>query len=96
MFLQKKLLQVESLEKQATGGGVDNSVTADKPRAANKNSHRDTLSRWCESSVLVNLIKSLTTYDYDNKSFYHAQVTDEISFALYVMYGLYQLYILLL
>ncbi|PON83420.1 hypothetical protein TorRG33x02_208350 [Trema orientale] len=76
MFLQKKLVQVESVEKQApdSRGRLENSVSADKPKAANLYDHREILSKWCQSSVLVNLIKSLTTYDYDNKSFYHAQV----------------------
>ena len=87
MFLRKKLLQVESLEKQEpdSRGTVENSVNADKPKAANLYNHRDILSTWCQSSVLVNLIKSLTSYDYDNKSFYHAQVTVEFFFAFHLM-----------
>ncbi|XP_062082237.1 uncharacterized protein LOC133788686 isoform X2 [Humulus lupulus] len=77
MFLQKKLSQVESLEKPApeSKGRVENSGGTDKPKAANLYDHRDVLSTWCQGSVLVNLIKSLTTYEYDNKSFYHAEVS---------------------
>ncbi|XP_062085681.1 uncharacterized protein LOC133791781 [Humulus lupulus] len=77
MFLQKKLSQVESLEKPApkSKGRVENSGGTDKPKAANLYDHRDVLSTWCQGSDLVNLIKSLATYEYDNKSFYHAEVS---------------------
>ncbi|XP_062115103.1 uncharacterized protein LOC133829324 isoform X2 [Humulus lupulus] len=77
MFLQKKLSLVESLEKPApeSKGRVENSGGTDKPKAANLYDRRDVLSTWCRGFILVNLIKSLTTYEYDNKSFYHAEVS---------------------
>uniref|UniRef100_A0A803NF80 Nucleoporin NUP188 homolog n=1 Tax=Cannabis sativa TaxID=3483 RepID=A0A803NF80_CANSA len=71
MFLQKKLSQVESQKKQVP----ESKGSFDKSKAANLYDHRDVLSTWCHGSVLVNLIKLLTTYDYDNKSFYHAEVS---------------------
>lgn len=82
MFLQKKMLHVESVAKQApeSRGRVENSVNTEKSKAANLRDLKDILSTWCKNSVLVYLIKSLT-HDYSDDSFYRAKVTIEIPFA---------------
>lgn len=85
MFLQKKLLDVEPLAKQAleSRDRVENSVSAEKSEATNQYHHSDILSLWCRTSVLANLIKSLASYDYDNQSYFLPKVTfSETIFAL--------------
>ena len=83
MFLKKKLLHTESLAKEAPESkGVENSVSVKKSKATNLCDHKDILSTWCQSSVLVNLINSLT-YDYDDDSFYRAKVSTDKFFTLF-------------
>lgn len=77
MFLQKKLLDVEPLAKQApeSRDRVENSISTKKSNATNLCDQRNILSSWFRTSVLDNLIKSLASYDYDNESYFLAKVT---------------------
>nr|XP_024933206.2 uncharacterized protein LOC107427578 isoform X2 [Ziziphus jujuba var. spinosa] len=76
MFLQKKLLDVEPLAKQApeSRDRVENSISTKKSNATNLCDQRNILSSWFRTSVLDNLIKSLASYDYDNESYFLAKV----------------------
>lgn len=82
LFLKKKLLHVESLVKQATGtnGGLESAASAELSKPVNDSDLKDILSSWCQSSVLVSLIKSYTSCAYDNEILFHAKVTIQIVF----------------
>ncbi|KAL5561138.1 hypothetical protein UlMin_030885 [Ulmus minor] len=79
MFLQKKLVHVESQAKQApeSGGRVESLVSNEKSKSPILCHPNEVLSTWCQGSVLINLIKSLA-YDYDNESYFHAKVASSL------------------
>lgn len=84
IFLQKKLLDVELLAKQASESRdrVENSISAKKSNATILCDHKNILSSWCQTPVLDNLIKSLASYDCNNESYFLAKVTtNDTSFA---------------
>lgn len=76
IFLKQRLLQAESLVKQATKskGGIENVGSAGRSKSANDWGPEDILSSWYESSVLGELIKSYTSCAYDNEILFHAKV----------------------
>ncbi|EXB39261.1 hypothetical protein L484_024956 [Morus notabilis] len=76
IFLQKKLLPVESLAKHApeSRGREETPLSTENSKAANLSGLKDIFTTWCQSSVLINLTKLLTCYDYSDDSFYRAKV----------------------
>ncbi|XP_068323187.1 uncharacterized protein [Pyrus communis] len=77
MFLHKKLLHAESFVKQLpeSQDRIQNTVRSEKSKAADLEA---ILSAWCESSVLGNLIKSLTNCEYDPELFLRAKVAASV------------------
>lgn len=77
IFLQKKLLLAESITKQPVEieGNTGNSVIIEKSRAANKSDSADIFLKWCESSLLEDLVKIYSSCEYDGELSSHAKVT---------------------
>lgn len=86
IFLKQRLLQAESLVKQATesNGGIENVVSAGQSKSANDWGAEDILSSWYQSSVMCELIKSYTSCVYDNEILFHAKVTFLLVFLIFL------------
>lgn len=83
MFLQKKLLHAEFLVKrtaESSKEGTGNSVGFEKLKSENLHHLKDVLSTWCENSVLLDLIKSYASCQYDTEIYLRAKVNFISSF----------------
>ena len=83
LFLQKKLLHAEFLVKLAAESSKEKTGTTvglEKSRSENLHHLKDVLSSWCENSVLVDLIKSYASCQYDTEIYLRAKVNFISSF----------------
>ncbi|XP_055961923.1 uncharacterized protein LOC126683413 isoform X2 [Mercurialis annua] len=80
IFLEKKLLHVEPLIKEAT----QPKNSTGNLKSASDCELKDILSSWCDMSILGNLVKSCTSCEYDNEISYRAKVATSL-FLVHVM-----------
>ncbi|XP_065865698.1 uncharacterized protein [Euphorbia lathyris] len=80
MFLKNKLLHAEVLSNKAiqSKDRAQNEVQTEKSNSANDSDLKDILSSWCEMSILGNLIKSYTVYEYNDEICYRAKVASSL------------------
>lgn len=86
LFLQKKLLQAESLVKDAPGSKDKEQETrkAGKSKISDFCDLKDILSSWCKDSVLEKLMKSYTC-GYNDDIYYGAKVRCILFFLVYLV-----------
>ncbi|CBI37915.3 unnamed protein product, partial [Vitis vinifera] len=87
LFLQKKLLHAEFLVKLAAESSKEKTGTTvglEKSRSENLHHLKDVLSSWCENSVLVDLIKSYASCQYDTEIYLRAKIAASL-FIVHVM-----------
>uniref|UniRef100_A0A2P2LVR1 Uncharacterized protein LOC105141252 isoform X2 n=1 Tax=Rhizophora mucronata TaxID=61149 RepID=A0A2P2LVR1_RHIMU len=86
IFVNKKLLHAESCPNEVSDckESAENAVRAENSKSPNFYGLKDTLSSWCEGSILGNLIKLYTSCEYDNKICYRAKVAASL-FIVHVM-----------
>ena len=87
MFLQKKLLHAEFLVKHASESSKEktgNAVGFDKLKSETLHHLKDVLSTWCENSVLLDLIKSYASCQYDTEVYLRAKVSFISSFLFFI------------
>lgn len=73
LFLQKKLLYARQTS-EVLNSGINNNDLSGKTKDKGDSSLKDTLSTWCGSSVLDNLIKSYTSCEFDNHKYIRLKV----------------------
>ncbi|XP_071723037.1 uncharacterized protein [Rutidosis leptorrhynchoides] len=86
MFLKKKLLHSESVVKQGSEPKekIQGAENTGKLKIAENYDAEDTLSNWCEGSVLTTLIESYISSGHDNKTISQAKVAASL-FAVLAM-----------
>lgn len=73
LFLQKKLLYARQTS-EVLNDGINNNDNSGKTKNKGDSSLKDTLSTWCTSSVLENLIRSYTLCEFDNHKYIRLKV----------------------